>query len=413
MRSSWISLFLVVLTCFAACTKDQPPSPGADSGRVTDGGETEDSGGDAGAVQADAAPRVDAAEADATTSVGDASAESDASSPTADAGFAPDATAQADAAVIADAGMPPDGGKVCTQICAQGGAPGPATAGSLATLVADIAAAQCRALFRCCNAADQREFFGPIRQDGDASWALASFRPRLPPDAPSFTEQDCVGVMTEILAIQPFGPWVQAAQAGNVGFDLSAAQACFAALDGATCGPALASALYDSTCFSFSPPGGGTEQRRMFQRSASAGPCDPIPDGTGGRVFGTCDPTSSFCCFRAPGVTSGACWVAGGGRVGTCAPAAMVGQSCGIDFQQRSATFCATGLYCDLDTGLCARDVPMSLVLGDTCYRDQSILGQCPPQAYCDVLGGGACLAQSADGEACSSGDQCLSGACR
>lgn len=411
---------LLALVVLSACTSTPAGIDGSivqpDSSGLNDLGASSDAApSDAGQSGDDARVDSDASlGADAVSPPDSGVASADAGSPPEDSGVNPDVGSNPDAEPTTDGGSAPDAGPSCQAVCAQGSPPGaPTTPLALTTLVADVARAQCHALFRCCSDLDRRDYFAPIRRDGEADWELASFRSRLPPEAAGFTETDCATVMTEILDVMPLGPWVRAAQASRVTFDAAEYQSCMTALESAACGEPLRNALYDSTCLSFSPPGGGSEQRRLFHRTATSGPCDPIPDGTGGRVYGSCDPTQAFCCFRAPGAPAAPCWIAGGGRIGTCAPASQASQTCGINFGQRDAQFCATGLYCDGNTGMCAAEAVMSLQLGDTCFANNNTVGQCPPNSYCDAFGTALCTVYRAQGDSCDSGEQCSTGLCR
>ncbi|MCK6545952.1 hypothetical protein L6R52_08790 [Myxococcota bacterium] len=291
------------------------------------------------------------------------------------------------------------------------GAPAPA----LETFVADVARSTCGALFRCCDSGDLDEFFAPIRRDGENDWALASFRPRLPPDATSFDETACATVLAEIYAIMPFGDWVREATAGHVTFRPAEHAACLAALDGAACGEPARAALWDSTCFAFLAPFG--EQRAMFERTATAGECAPIADGIGARIYGTCDPDEAFCCFRPASDPTAPCWLAGDDRVGTCAAAAQLGEPCSFDFAARSAQFCATGLDCDdssADPSMwrCVASAPTTpLAIGQRCAEDFTLLGECI-DGWCDLLGTGLCEELVPDLEPCGTPEACTSGRC-
>jgi hypothetical protein len=391
---------LLLLALAAGCSSDPAPRPGA-PGNTADASR---SASDATASAADASAAPDAGG-------GDASAIADAS-PAADAASGADASPAADAASTPDSGVA--GGPVCESLCSTGGAPGPVTAPlGLATLVADVARAQCAALFRCCNAVDMTTYFAPIRRDGEAMWELASFRPRLPPDAANFTQSDCDAVMTEILEITPFGPWVRAAQANRVTFVPAEYATCMASLETAACGAPLQAALFDSTCLAFGAPAGGAERRKVFDRTSAQGACDAIPDGTGARVYGTCDPDQAFCCFRPAADPNAPCWFNGSGRVGTCAAVSQVGQPCGLDVQRRSAQFCATGLVCDANAGMCIREPTTPLQLGARCFMGGNSLGECPADSYCDLFGTELCTAERTAGQSCMSSEECSTGLCR
>ncbi|MCE9576713.1 MAG: hypothetical protein K8W52_26440, partial [Deltaproteobacteria bacterium] len=166
---------------------------------------------------------------------------------------------------------------------------------NVAMVPAEAADAICGALFRCCES-DQALYFAPYRGND----LLAAFKDRLPPDA-TLDETSCKAVVKDMLTVVPLGDWVSAAQRGEATFDAAAFATCIGALDTAACGEPMRAALWDSTCLGFAPPGGGAEQRRFFHRDHGVGStCGPIRDGIGAALFGTCDPTTSFCCYSDP-----------------------------------------------------------------------------------------------------------------
>ena len=161
------------------------------------------------------------------------------------------------------------------------------------------------------------------------------------------------------------------AKAQAVTLDEAAYSACRSALDGAACGAPVGAALGDSTCFGFSAPLGGAQQRAMFHRTAGPGTaCAPIRDGIGSAFFGTCDPTKAFCCFE-DATKPGACSLpfdgAGTPRAGTCKAASDVGQACEMVGDVR---FCKTGLACDADSSTCAAGADAPLPVGTACLDD-------------------------------------------
>jgi hypothetical protein len=346
-----------VLLALAACTSDPTP-PGAAPGASTDAGRP----------------------ADAGTPL-DAGAPTDAGPPT-------DASAPTDAGATTDAGPPTDAGSA--------GAP------SLDRLTAEVGAAICGALSRCCDAASHAGYF--------AAWAnntrlMDTYARRLPPMAP-LDAASCPGLVAEMLDVVPLGAWVTAAQDGEVEYDAAAAGACLDTLRVAACGAPLAAALFDGTCFSFGPPGGGTEQRSMFRRRRGLGEtCRPLTDGVGASFFGTCDPTLGFCCRPDP-MNPGECRLGEG--AGTCRRASQATESCSV-FPQLQV--CATGLDCVSDA--CEAPASTPLAIGDRCYDDRSfaLLGSCT-DAWCDLFGSGRCEAPKADGQACQGAGECASGAC-
>jgi hypothetical protein len=272
-----------------------------------------------------------------------------------------------------------------------------------------VAGAICSALYRCCDTQSITDYFGPYAQ----STLLASFTAKIPPAHAFANEAECAATVKEMLDITPFGDWVKEAEAGNVSFDASAAAACKSALDGAACGKDVAAALFDGTCFGFSPPPGGQFQRKIFTRTKKAGEaCAPIHDGIGAGIFGTCDPTGFFCCYDDP-TKPGSCGFPfdknGNPRTGTCKAASKIGQSCTI---VGSLQVCATGSSCDSQSNTCVSDGDAPLALGDACTDASfNLLGICQ-NSYCDILGSGKCEALKNDGTACGGGEECLSGAC-
>jgi len=317
----------------------------------------------------------------------------------------------ADADVSLDAAMP--AGR-CVSWCAAGEAPGPQrTEPARATFLADVAAATCRALFRCCAPDDAAFVFGPVRADGAEDWPLAAFRSRLPPEDADFTEDECRSVLAEVYAVRPFGSWLAEVDAGRVGFDVEGHAACLGALEGASCGAEVQAALTDGTCFAFSPPEGGEAQRRMFARNGGVGaPCRPIDDGVGARLYGSCDPTAAFCCFARPDVGS-ECWLSPSpDAVGTCRAVAPTGGMC--NFIPRDFQLCATGSSCSL-AGRCEverLDLPQ-VGAGAPCFEGTNFTADCGPDAFCDALGSGACVALREVGEACDGAALCRSRRCR
>jgi len=285
------------------------------------------------------------------------------------------------------------------------GAPTPSE--RLDGLVAEVAAATCDALFRCCDDTDVEGYFAPHRD----SPSLEAIAPRLPPNMP-LDAAGCPAVMEEIFAIVPFGGWVDAARAGEVGFDEAAYDACLDTLRTASCGDEVRAALYDGTCLAYNPPLGGDDQRRMFSRTASDGaPCGPIRDGIGAGFFGTCDPTTSFCCFTDPANPDIGCTFAYDGdgvpREGVCRPAGGEGDACdGLP----PLSICRTGLECA--DGTCVAPSTATLAVGETCVDEGfMLLGDCDG-GYCDLFGSSVCEPLEPDGAECTAPYECQSGSC-
>ncbi len=267
------------------------------------------------------------------------------------------------------------------------------------SLVGRVAASSCGALFRCCDAASRQRYFAPYR----ANTRLLGLAARFPPA----DEAACTALLGEALEIVPFGPWVQAVDAGLVGFDAEAASTCLQRLEQAACGPALAEALEDGRCFSFSPPSGGPVQRSMFVRTSGAGTaCRALNDGVGGGLYGTCDPASAFCCYERPGVTG--CALGNDAGVGTCQAVSAGGSACSLIPLQ----LCATGAECSPGTGRCEVPPTTALALGNACVGvDFSVLGDCA-EGFCDVFGTRNCEPRKPLGAACLAPDECQDGAC-
>jgi len=308
---------------------------------------------------------------------------------------APDARAAEDAPYSVDAAAPADAAGT--------------EDGEVGRVTERAAAAICDALYRCCNAGDREDYFAAYR----ANELLAELRDQLPPDA-ELSEQECPGLVRQMLDITPFGDWVAQAQAGRVSFDPVAFANCVSTLAATSCGAEVREALHDSTCFGFAPPGGGSEQRSFFERTGAAGAtCAPIRDGVGAGFFGTCDPTSHFCCYQNeddPGIGCTYPFQGDGtAREGTCTAASGVGQAC-------SATppiqLCFTGLSCDADTLTCAASSDTALAVGDTCVDEGwNLLGTCV-DSWCDLFGSSECEPLEDNGASCSADYECAAGAC-
>ncbi len=273
-------------------------------------------------------------------------------------------------------------------------------------LVERAATSICGALFRCCTT-DLEAYFAPYR----ANDLLAAYRDRLPP-ATTLDEAGCRQVLGEMLDIVPLGDWARAVDAGAVELDQPAFDTCIAALDHAACGEPARTALWDSTCFGFAAPAGGSEQRSFIRRTRHAGDtCAPIRDGVGATFYGTCDPTTSFCCYAQSGAAG--CQFpfdsASTPRTGTCQAVAAMGASCST---AAPLALCATGQDCDADSATCTSPSSAPLAIGETCIDSHyQELGRCQA-SWCDVLGSGKCTAFRDDGAACTSADECRSQHC-
>jgi hypothetical protein len=278
------------------------------------------------------------------------------------------------------------------------------------TVVAAAADAICGALFRCCPGDDELERFFATVSGSDPAGVLGDLIPRVPPAA-SLAAGDCPALVAEILDRKGIGPYARAAAAAELRFDAAQARRCLDALDDASCGRPVVDALFDSTCFAFEPPLGGPDQRRMFARETTTGACHPIADGFGGIVYGTCDPTTSFCCIDRG---DGTCGIGGADAVGSCVPTSAVGEPCGVVPLQ----WCATGHECVLGGGpdgadVCLPNLTTPLVNGEACWdADNGLaLGTCS-DGWCDLFGTNNCEHRLADGASCQADDQCASFGC-
>jgi hypothetical protein len=278
---------------------------------------------------------------------------------------------------------------------------------------ARAAGAICGALFRCCDGAEQARYFAPH----GAADSLAAYKSQIPPAKSFVDEAECKSTLGAMLAIEPFGDWVTQAQAGKVSYDAASAAACVSALEGAACGDDVTAALFDSTCLAFVAPSGGANQRSMFDRTAAPGTaCSPIFDGTGARLFGTCDPTKAFCCYENPanpGKCAGAVDASGQKRSGTCKAASAAGQACYVKVAPLDFQICATGLSCGFDSGTCVADLDGPLAAGDACVdaNEFNVLGNCQ-NSYCDVFDTLECQPLKTDGASCMGSEECASGGC-
>ena len=275
---------------------------------------------------------------------------------------------------------------------------------SAADLPKRVAASVCGALFRCCDD-DLETYFGAYA----ANELLSAFRPRLPPT----DEASCRTVTEEMLQIVPIGDWVRAVGNGTVTYDPSRVASCLAVLDSAACGKPARDALWDAKCFGFAPPAGGDEQRTWVTRARGAGEaCGPIRDGIGAAFYGTCAPTSTFCCYSEPGRTG--CQypfdAQNNPRSGTCTAVAAIGGACATAAPLK---LCGTGVDCDADTSTCVTQISTPLAAGQTCIDvGFHTLGTCQT-SYCDIFGTKRCEPLRSDGAACTGGDECSSGLCR
>ncbi|MEZ4302843.1 MAG: hypothetical protein R3B70_48415 [Polyangiaceae bacterium] len=294
-----------------------------------------------------------------------------------------------------------------------GGGTGGAVNADLDTFTQTAAGAICGALYRCCNEVNMEVYFLPYAGSQD----LMAFADQIPPAKAFGDEAECKATVTAMLDIAPFGDWVAQAKNGSVKYDSAAFQTCIAALDTAECGAPVTAALYDSRCLGFAAPAGGEERRSMFERTLGAGEtCVPIFDGTGARVYGTCDPSKFFCCYEnpmTPGACAGAVDADGNKRTGKCKAVSPAGADCYVNINPVDFQLCATGFGCGFNSGTCIEEKTGPLQLGDACIdTDEYIsLGHCEG-SYCDDFNTGECIAKKPDGQACFSASECEGGGC-
>ncbi|MEM1010062.1 MAG: hypothetical protein AAGJ35_13780, partial [Myxococcota bacterium] len=164
---------------------------------------------------------------------------------------------------------------------------------TLENLLDKVSTAMCGALLRCCSQENHALYFANMRRDE----VLKKFAQEMPPNT-QLTSENCPSLLQKIYAVRPMGGWVRAAQRGRVQFHPDAADKCLQELDTAQCGQPMFDALYNPTCFAFSPPLSGSK-RTSFSRTEKAGStCTLISDGFNGAFYGTCDPQDSFCCYE-------------------------------------------------------------------------------------------------------------------
>ena len=89
--------------------------------------------------------------------------------------------------------------------------------------------------------------------------------------------------------------------------------------------------------------------------------------------------------------------------------AADEGEPCGAIGNMR---ICKTGLECDFESGTCQAPQTAELALGDECYANFSLLGDCV-NSYCDMMGSNIRNpSRCAEGEATTFPYECTTGAC-
>jgi hypothetical protein len=267
----------------------------------------------------------------------------------------------------------------------------------LAGLTAEVAAAVCGALYRCCDSAEDRAlYFAPMA----ASDRLAVLRDRIPEDG-VLAESDCPELVRDIYDIVPLGGWVREALIDRVAFNSDEADTCLRTLATASCGEDVRAALRDASCFGWDAPTGAAQRRAFARTRVDGAACRGISDGVGATLFGSCDPEHAFCCLER------------GGRClptpdadGTCHATTEAGGRCGV--LPRLAV-CRAGLEC-IDYR-CQAPITTPLELGAPCARDFALLGECV-DSFCDVGGTNSCMRRRPDGEVCGAGYECSGGSC-
>ncbi|TNE51159.1 MAG: hypothetical protein EP343_03465 [Deltaproteobacteria bacterium] len=272
-------------------------------------------------------------------------------------------------------------------------------------LTQKIAEGICGALFRCCNKDSVNFYFSPYKNSPN----LPEFSKKLPPEVP-LDAQSCPALVKAMIDVVPFGDWIKASKEGLVTFQAAEAQTCLDALKNATCGTQIRAALFDSTCFGFSPPGGGDLQRKMFKRTtAPGGKCVVIRDGVGSGFFGSCNPKQGFCCYPDSSGDPSKCSYPKTGSKGVCKQAAAEGESCK---SLPPIQVCATGLSCDSGTRQCVAPSNATLQQGDVCAdKSYNLLGTCK-DSWCDITGSKKCEPLKADNEKCLGSFECKSQSC-
>lgn len=282
--------------------------------------------------------------------------------------------------------------------------------GRLGTLVEEIATAQCDALFRCCDDGSIEGFFSQYRAFPGLPSPFTDLQDRIPPDA-TLDHESCVELLVDLHERAPFGPWLEAAAAGEVTLDEDALDACIASLEDASCGPNVAAALRDTDCFAYlgssEPDRPRTTARSFFVRAGGAGAsCRWLEDGSVD-AYGSCDPSAAFCCVPEEGGSD--CSTSPG--EGTCVATAALGETCS-DYPFLP---CQPGLVCKPGASIeepssCVAPATTEVANGEAC-RDESYwpIGMCG-DGFCNWEN--ECEALRADGESCDEGRQCESGSC-
>ena len=280
------------------------------------------------------------------------------------------------------------------------GTGGAASAITAENVIEEAAKSVCSALTRCCDADSQKFYFDPFR---DAEF-LQEYQAQLP-NGELMDEASCLSLMKNIYPKIWLGSWLERVAANEAEFDGNAAATCLATLDNAACGEPLRDALFDTTCFSNSAPGGGDEQRVIFKRTQTAGAsCAPVRDGFGGLYYGSCQAENSFCCIED---SMGNCSPFPSlSKTGTCKTASQLDEACN-DFPMQ---LCATGLFCNTNILKCEKPTYSPLQVGEACMEGIDFLGDCV-NSWCD-FSSKKCEPLKAPGKSCSFSMECDTGWC-
>ena len=276
---------------------------------------------------------------------------------------------------------------------------------ALSELNSRVAEGICEALLNCCDDESQALYFYNYLENE----SLSAQHDYLPPNA-ALNPETCPSIMNELLSEVWLGSWKSQAEAGLVSYNPDEAFACLQELQNASCGEEMRSAIFDGECFGYSAPSGGDSHRRMFERThTSDQTCQPLADGFGGLYYGSCDPSTHFCCvpdenfdgcnpYPVPNLE------------GTCTPASAEGEICS---SLPPVQLCQSGLECDFNTGSCVAISRVPLQLGETCYEASNylMLGDCE-NSWCDLFGTGKCEDLVANDGSCLLGESCESGYC-
>ena len=273
------------------------------------------------------------------------------------------------------------------------------------TMYTLVSEAICSKISTCCDESSTDLYFAAFRERTD----LQDIVSQLPPSTP-FSVETCKNYMPNILDKIWLGSWMNLYENDLVAYNPEGFEGCLNELNTANCGEEVREALFDSQCFGLSAPDGGEKQRRMFDRTAQVGAtCQPLADGFGGLYYGSCDPTTTFCCVYDE-TLDGCDPYPVPENQGTCLTASQAGESCST---LPPLQICATGLECSYTTGICEAPLSEPLQIGASCYDSSSftIIGDCQ-DSWCDLLGSGICEPLNAENEICQWNESCSSGYC-